>query len=183
MLSEHHARHLLQHREVFLAFVRRRVADPELAADVLQDSLLKALKHGGEIPETENLTAWFYRILRHSLIDLYRRQGVRERALQELQMDLDHPMPRADEQALCACLHSLLPAMKPEYAELIRGIDLGEESLASAASRLGVSANNLRVRLHRARRQLRARLLETCRLCAHHGCLDCDCADAAAERH
>ena len=46
---------------------------------------------------------------------------------------------------------------------------------AIQASDLGITPNNLKVRRHRARRALRARLEETCRICAAHGCLDCTC--------
>jgi RNA polymerase sigma-70 factor (ECF subfamily) len=35
--------------------------------------------------------------------------------------------------------------------------------------------NNLKVRLHRGRKQLRERIEQTCRACATHGCLDCIC--------
>ena len=173
--AERLTEHLLQHRHEFLAFVRKRVADPELAADLLQDSLLKALKNGEQIRDDENLVAWFYRILRHALIDLYRRRAVRDRALQNLQAEVDHPPMPEDRRSICACLQALLPTLKPDYSDLIRTVDLGEESVDAAAERLGITTNNLNVRLHRARRQLRTRLIESCRLCATHGCLDCDC--------
>ena len=178
--SEQLVEHLLQHREAFLAFLRKRVADPDVAADVLQDSLLKALKNAAQIRDDENVVAWFYRILRHSLIDLYRRRAVRDRALQDLQRELDHAPTPEEQRSLCACLQTLLPTLKPEYAELIQTVDLGEEPVEAAARRLGITPNNLNVRLHRARRQLHTRLLESCRLCATHGCLDCDCGDASA---
>lgn len=50
-------------------------------------------------------------------------------------------------------------------------------SMPALAGELGRNANNLRVRHHRARQQLRERLEQTCRLCAKHGCLDCTCGD------
>jgi RNA polymerase sigma factor (sigma-70 family) len=169
------AEHLLQHRDEFLAFVRKRVADPELAADLFHDSLLKVLQRGEQIRDGESVVAWFYRILRHALIDLYRRRAVRDRALRSLQAEVDPRLTPEDRKSLCACLQALLPTLKPEYSELIRTVDLGEESVEAAADRLGITPNNLNVRLHRARQQLRARLVESCRLCATHGCLDCDC--------
>ena len=61
-------------------------------------------------------------------------------------------------------------------------IDLGEQKPESVAAELEMTANNLRVRHHRAREQLRKRLEETCRLCAKHGCLDCDCAKVPASK-
>ena len=67
----------------------------------------------------------------------------------------------------------------PQYADVIRQIDLDEKSPEAVAETLGISRNNLNVRLHRARQQLKQRLEETCRVCARHGCLDCDCGTDA----
>ena len=76
-----------------------------------------------------------------------------------------------------------LPALKPDYATLLRRLDLNGEASAPVAASLGITRNNLIVRLHRARRQLRERLEQTCRLCAKHGCLDCHCDQPGTERN
>lgn len=171
----------LEHRDAFLAFIRQRVGDPDIAADVLQDSLLKALKSADQVRDNENAVAWFYRILRHTLVDLYRRRAVRYRALQVLQADTQRAPTIEEKPTLCACLETLLPTLKPEYAELIRAVDLAENRVEAVARRMGITPNTLNVRLHRARRQLHTRLLESCRACAKHACLDGDCATPAAQ--
>lgn len=167
--------HLLKQLEVFTAFARSRVGDPHLAADVVQDSLLKAVKSADQLRENESVTAWFYRILRRTIIDLYRRRAVSQSALDRLERELDVPPDAAEERAACACVESLIPTLKPEYADVIRRLDLNGEAADAVAAALDLNANNLRVRHHRARQQLRERLEQTCRLCAKHGCLDCTC--------
>jgi RNA polymerase sigma-70 factor, ECF subfamily len=67
---------LLDNLSEFVAFARQRVADPELAADVVQDSLLDAIKSVNQLQTNENIRAWFYRILRRTIIDLYRHRDV-----------------------------------------------------------------------------------------------------------
>jgi RNA polymerase sigma-70 factor (ECF subfamily) len=174
--------HLVAHHDAFLGFVRKRVADPELAADVLQDSLLKALRASDTIRNGENVVAWFYRILRRTIVDLYRRRAIEQRALERIQQEAnDLPRPR-EEAALCRCLDLLLPTLRPGYAELIRELDIEGVDPEWVAERLGITPNNLKVRLHRARGQLRERLLQSCNLCAKHGCLDCDCDDACEQK-
>ena len=79
------------------------------------------------------------------------------------------------ERTLCLCFEALLPSLKPEYAALIDRLDLKQEAPASVAGHLNLTANNLKVRHHRARRALRQRLEETCRVCAEHHCMDCTC--------
>jgi DNA-directed RNA polymerase specialized sigma24 family protein len=73
-------------------------------------------------------------------------------------------------------MHKAAPAKFAEqYSDLLRQIDLEGEALQDAASDLGITANNLTVRLHRARQRLRIELERTCRICSRHGCLDCSC--------
>ena len=168
---------LLQQLEKFTAFVRARVGDPHLAADVVQDSLLKALKSVDQLRDGESVVAWFYRILRHSIIDLYRRRATGQSALDKLERELNAPPAEAETRTICGCIESLIPTLNADYAELIRRLDLAGESPEQVGIALGMTANNLRVRHHRARRQLRERLEQTCRMCAKHGCLDCSCKD------
>ncbi len=77
---------------------------------------------------------------------------------------------------ICECFEDLLPTLKAEYAELIEAMDLGGATTEEMTARLDITPNNLKVRHHRARQQLRERLEETCRTCAEHGgCVDCTC--------
>ena len=168
---------LLQELETFTAFVRGRVGDPHVAADVVQDSLLKAVKSADQLRDEENVVAWFYRILRRTIIDLHRRRAASQRTLDRLEQELSTPPDADEERTVCACVAAIIPTLKPDYAELIRRLDLDEQSAEKVSLALGLNANNLRVRHHRARQQLRERLEQTCRMCATHGCLDCTCQE------
>lgn len=165
---------LLENLNEFTAFARKQLVDPELAAEAVQDSLLKALKATEQVREEKSAKAWFYRILRRTIIDLYRRRDVRKRALAPLESDPVSPAEE-EERLVCACLNRLIPTLKPQYSILLQRLDLGGEALEVVARNLGITKNNLKVRLHRARQQLKERLKQTCRMCAQHGCLDCTC--------
>lgn len=43
---------------------------------------------------------------------------------------------------VCACITRLLPVLKPEYAEMIRRVDLDEQPVSGVARSLGITANN-----------------------------------------
>jgi len=127
---------LLENVREFTAFARKRLRDPELAADVVQESLLKALRSSDQLRDEENAKAWFYRILRRTIIDLYRRHDVRDRALEDLERELDRVQNGEEELVVCSCMERLLPRMAAQYSELIRRIDLNEEnSIMTGASR------------------------------------------------
>ena len=170
---------LLDNVDEFTNFARKRLSDPDLAADAVQESLLKALKAADQIRDEDDATAWFYRILRRTIIDLYRRRDARDRALAGLERELNSPADEEETRIVCACMERLLPIMTPQYSALLQRIDLNEESPDSVAASLGISRSNLNVRLHRARQQLKRRLEENCRVCAKHGCLDCHCSSEA----
>ena len=144
--------------------------------------MVKALKSADQIRDEENAKAWFYKILRRTVIDLYRRREARHRALAEFELEVSSPPDLDGERMICACMERLLPTMTPQYADLIRRLDLNEEAPDTVAVSLGISKNNLNVRIHRARQQLKQRLKDNCRVCAKHGCLDCHVASSNSAR-
>lgn len=166
---------LTENLSAFQAFAQSRLGDAELAADVVQEALLKALRAETNLEDGDNLVAWFYRILRNTITDLHRKRTSQARMLEQFGHELDDGPDEATRQVICGCLHRLLPTLKPEYAEVVRRVDVEEQESAAVAASLNVTPGNLKVRLHRARQQLKERLVETCRLCATHGCLDCQC--------
>jgi RNA polymerase sigma-70 factor (ECF subfamily) len=56
-------------------------------------------------------------------------------------------------------------------------VDLDGLSPTALARQRGVTSNALTVQLYRARTRLRDLLQATCKVCATHGCLDCDCGE------
>ena len=169
---------LLSNLAAFQAFARRRIGDEQLAADAVQESLLRALKSDRKLSEEDNIVGWFYRILRNVLTDLHRRRAAQSNGLERFAAEAAIATDTHDaeiEQTACACFRGLLPTLRPEYARVLELSDLDAEPAEAVAAELGISKNNLKVRLHRARRQLRERLEQTCQMCATHGCLDCHC--------
>jgi RNA polymerase sigma factor (sigma-70 family) len=168
---------LLGHREQLLAYVRRKISPPELAEDVLQDSLLKALRAAPTLQDDDKLVPWFYRILHNAITDFYRHRQVEAHSLAgaaAIPEPVAGPDPE-DEAVLCGCFRALIPTLKPEYATLIEQLELADGDPGQVAAQLGITRNTLKVRRHRARQALRRRLEDTCRVCAKHGCLDCSC--------
>lgn len=166
---------LLHHRSRLLGYVQSKLHDPNLAEDVLQEALMKALRAAPDLRDEEKLLPWFYSILNNAITDVYRRQQVEQRSLQQVAHEQMLETSPETEQVLCACFRELIPTLKPEYAELIEQLELSDGDPSQVASQLGITPNNLKVRRHRARQALRQRLEESCRVCAKHGCLDCTC--------
>ncbi len=175
---------LLPARAALLGYLRRRVDSDAVAEDLLQDALLRALRAAPALRDEARLVPWFYRILENAVTDHYRRRGVRQAVLDPDADASDAAALAPEEEAvLCACFRALLPTLTPAYAEVIDALDLRAEAASAVADRLGISRGALKVRHHRARRQLRDRLETTCRSCARHGCLDCTCHPLPSDPH
>ena len=169
------------HRDL-LRFLRRRLGNEEEAEEVLQRFMLKAIERAGDLRNVATVRGWLGRVLATTIVDhqrtMIRRRG-REQAVEpatlehlaELSVEPDNEI----DQAVCDCLYQLLPTLKPDYGEVIWRADLLGEPRDRLAVSLGTSVNNVTVRLHRARRTLKARLEQMCRTCVVHGFLDCRC--------
>jgi len=167
---------LLAHRHAFKAFLVSRVGSEAEAEDLLQNGLIKALQRADDLRAEEKSVAWFYQILRNVIVDHARSRRATLRREQAWVSDTVTLADDADaERALCGCFENLLPSLKPTHAELLRRVDLQDQSVSEAAKALQMTANNASVTLHRARAELRKKLQEFCASCADGACLDCDC--------
>ncbi|GAB1487813.1 hypothetical protein MASR2M8_02540 [Opitutaceae bacterium] len=166
------ASRLLAQRETFWGFLRSRLGNEADADDLLQNSLIKALQHSDSLRDETRLEAWFYQVLRHAITDHARHHAAtrqREHAWMQLQND-DEVRTHA-----CACLAGVIATLKPVHARLVHEVELQGVSLATAASRNGITPGNAGVILHRARREIRRRMELVCGDCSAQSCRDCDC--------
>ena len=171
LLLENHAR--------FLAFVERRIGSRDDAEDILQEAFVRSLEHTPSLQSSTSASSWFYRVLRNAMIDYFRRQETRGRALERLAAETDQAgtLDSELESVVCACVLSLLDTLKPEYAAALRRVDLDGTSVRTYSAETGITPSNAGVRLHRAREALRRQLARCCGTCLTHGCLDCQCGN------
>ena len=163
------------HRQ-FLAFLERRVESRAAAEDILQAAFARGLESGAGVQD-EKVVAWFYRVLRNSVIDHYRQRSASARAMEAwgrefTQIQEPDAMLR---QEICQCISGLLSTLKPEYRHALRVVDLEDGKLSDLARQSGITAENAAVRVHRARKALRRQVEQACGTCAEHGCFDCHC--------
>lgn len=179
-------RALVESRRQILSFLRRRLGSSDAAEDVLQAFMLRAIERSTQLRDVRTVRGWLSRILATTIVDHQRRAGKRRQReavmnpndLEALEIEADEEL----DEAVCNCLYKLLPTLKPEYAEVIWRVDLLGEPRDRVAASLGVTLNNVTVRLHRGRQALKKRLEEMCLTCPIHGFLDCRCEEAERVR-
>lgn len=185
-VGEQRVRALNAHRSAFKAFLISRLKNEAEAEDLLQQGLLKAVRQSEEIKDDAKLDAWFYQLLRNALVDHYRSRTSarrREEQLGQLIAALgdDIAPARTMHAEICRCLGGVVATLKSPQAELLRRVDLDGEAVQDVAKSLNLTPNNASVILHRARKELRARLETFCGDCSEEACLDCDCAERDAK--
>ena len=168
---------LIDQRRQFLRFVEGRVNSPATAEDIIQAAYIRAMEKASTLQQHESAVAWFYRILRNAVIDHYRHRAAEDRALEQWAKDLITELQpdAATQNIVCQCIDNVLSTLKPAYSEIIREVDLAENSIESFARKSGITPGNASVRAHRARQALKKQLILTCRTCAKHACIDCTC--------
>ncbi|MET4702031.1 RNA polymerase sigma factor (sigma-70 family) [Constrictibacter sp. MBR-5] len=179
-------RALVESRRQILSFLRRRLGSSEAAEDVLQAFMLRAIERLAQLRDVRTVRGWLSRILASTIVD-HQRRSTRRRQREAVMSpnDLEAFEIEADEEldeAVCNCLYKLLPTLKSEYAEVIWRVDLLGEPRDRVAASLGITLNNVTVRLHRGRQALKKRLEEMCLTCPVHGFLDCRCEEAERAR-
>ena len=167
---------LLENHRAFLGFLQRKVGDRALAEDILQDAFVRTAGKVADVPG-DALVAWFYTTLRHAVIDHWRKQNTATRGLESFARELDGTVEAPPDlvNEICACVSRLASGLKPEYADVLAAVDVAGIPVKDYAAQHGLTQTNASVRVHRARKALRQRLVKSCGTCAEHGCLDCSC--------
>jgi RNA polymerase sigma-70 factor (ECF subfamily) len=155
-----------EHVEDLLRFVARRVGDRERAADLTAEIFLAAIDSAHRYrPRSGTPKAWLYGIARALVANDRRRRG-RERAREERfrgsalldEEDAARMDARIDAAAQSRRLYEAMDRLPDAERAVLELVALDELAVAEAAAAVGVRSGTARVRLHRARRKLRAEL-------------------------
>jgi RNA polymerase sigma-70 factor (ECF subfamily) len=154
---------LVSHRPYLVRFALRKLRDPALAEDAVHDVIEAVLSGRARFGGRAALRSWLTAVLKNKIVDTLRRSSHHEA------LDADDgnegaghgvasPEPRPDEIA----------EQRQELARALAGIDrlpatlrdamrlriVEDRSTESVCAELGISEENLFVRVHRARKQL-----------------------------
>ena len=172
---------LTENYDAFRQYLMRRVGDACAVDDVLQNFCVRVVRSRTVLRNKKAVMGWLYTVLRSVLIDHYRAVASRGRMeasyLQErvaLDEEYDHI---GHEENNCKCIDNLVPKLRPDYAQVLRRVDLSDEPREDVAIDLGISSTNVRVRLHRARHALRKAMIACCGTCCETSFDDCTCAE------
>jgi RNA polymerase sigma-70 factor, ECF subfamily len=142
----------------------RTLADPEEAADALQDAMISAFRRAGSFRGDSAVTTWLHRIVVNACLDRLRRKSARPAAGGADERTLDHlaaaqatpdPSPASDTSL---DVQAALRTLPPDQQAALVLVDMLGYSVADAAEILGVSQGTVKSRCARGRARLLPRL-------------------------
>ena len=156
-------------------FIRRRVADPLDAEDILQDVFYELVEANRLLMPIEHVTGWLFRVARNRIVDLFRKKKPESFSDSAVASNNDAddelpafedllPSPDAGPEALYArgvLLHELelaLDELPEEQRKVFVAHELEGYSFKEIAADTGVSVNTLLSRKRYAVLHLRERL-------------------------
>lgn len=156
------------HVEAVQRFVARRVSDPHLAADLTADVFLAAVDSARSYDRSRGpVVAWLYGVGRNAIAADARRRARELHAVRRVEgrrlvdgTALARIEERLDAERESRRLHRAIAELPDEDRALLELVSLDGLSIADAARVLGVKPATARVRLHRSRARVTARLPE-----------------------
>lgn len=146
-----------RHYGALLSYARRRTACREDAEEIVSSTFATAWRRIDRLPPEPLTIAWLYRVAWRTLANhhrsLRRRTNLVSR-LMGLRGDEQLPVAAEDDGLVLDALERL----RPGDQEVLRLVTWEELSYLEAAATIGCSPNAFAIRLHRARKALRAEL-------------------------
>jgi len=167
--NEHAFRCLFeQERERLRRFVLKMVDDADEAEDIVQQTFTEAYRQIEDFRGESSVSTWLFSIAKHlaygHLRTVDRHNYLEHETIEFLQVDQDESATTTDEKVELSerkrIVHDALQELPDHYRRVVQLRDLEEKSTAETAEQLGLTEVNVRVRLHRARKQLREHLCE-----------------------
>lgn len=142
----------------------KQTADESVAADLLQETFLKALQQQRSFCDIDNQKAWLYRVAHNLLVDSQRREGKRSHIdISDIELVCEEvETPTVDK--LCQCLPKALNKLSTCDRTIITECDLLGCSQQQFAKQHQLTLTATKSRIQRARTKLRDVLLKQCHI-------------------
>jgi RNA polymerase sigma-70 factor (ECF subfamily) len=146
-------------------WAHRLSPDADSADDLAQLTLIRLHERAGQFDRRSRLTSWLYGMMRNLAADARRADARRMSREQQASLHLVPAVPAevdddADGGRLATILESFHTTLSTREREVFELADLRGMATADISARLQIAPATIRVLLLRARRKLRARMLQ-----------------------
>lgn len=147
-----------------------RLVGPADAEDLANETLLRALSAVDTFRGEASLGTWLHRIGVNLAYDLLRSRSRNPVLAAEQGIDFPETADEAsngewlERRQMSLCVQNLLAELPPQQRQILAQADMLDQTVPQIARDAGITTANAKIRLHRARRAIRAVLESHCDL-------------------
>lgn len=160
---------LAEHYPAIRRYVRSLVRDPAEADDLTQETFLRAHRNRESLRDPDAARPWLYGIATNVSVDRLRQRA--RRAPHHSDADPEAVSPadpepsaalRAEREEMSRCVQEFVGELSDSYRAVLFLHDVNGLSSREIGELLDDTTGNVKIRLHRARKKLRAALESGC---------------------
>ena len=168
-----------RHQKMLYSFARRYTANAEEAHDLVQETMLRALRNIGRFRGEARFATWLVAIVIRAALSVKRKEKCVQWVVLDEQMtefdrmciaNLSDVRPNPEQtyvqQELRSVLRREILRLHPRYRLVLQACVLDESPIEQVARSLGITPGAAKSRLHRARHSLSAALRRPVAACA-----------------
>lgn len=149
----------MEHKDRLKYFILKRVKDPEVANDILQEVLLKVYKFCLSKSGVRNVRSWLFQIAQNTIIDHYRKQS---KFSQKEVPEIPEEEENAAFKEASNYIVPMLNFLPEKYAIPVKLSDIDGLSQLEVAGKLGLSLSAAKSRIRRGRQLLMEEFITCC---------------------
>ncbi len=148
-------------------FICALVKDEWVADDLIQETFIKVQKNLIQLKDETKLSSWIFKIAYNLCQDHFRKSShssAREHVPIEERQFLTIPLfqKEFEQHQMGECVRNKISLLPESYQTVLVLFDLMEFSHQEIAETIDISVENVKVRVHRARKKLKTILEEEC---------------------
>jgi RNA polymerase sigma factor (sigma-70 family) len=154
-----------RHKAFVFTLVLRYIKSREDAEEVAQDVFIKAYRALADFKGASKFSTWLYTIITTTCISFLRKKKLDIHSLDNENVfetidnkDSGMSANQVEQKSRVAMVNNAIALLNPDDAEIVTLFYKGEQTLEEIAQVLGVEANTVKVRLHRARTRLKEKM-------------------------
>ena len=163
--KEAYAQIVERHKAFVFTLVLRYIKSREDAEEVAQDVFLKAYRALADFKGASKLSTWLYTIVNTTCISFLRKKKLEVQSMENEKVfesienrDSGMNANQIEQKSKLAMVNRAIGLLSSDDAEIITLFYKGEQTLEEIAQVLGIEANAVKVRLHRARTRLKEKM-------------------------
>ncbi|MEJ2534045.1 MAG: RNA polymerase sigma factor [Gammaproteobacteria bacterium] len=148
-----------EHQDQAWSLARYLLKDPAEAEDAVQDAFIKLWNHRDAI-DPERVKPWLMKVTRNTCLDRLRRRRPETELVDQHTVEERGPLDGVEQGELGRWLKTAIAGLREPYRSLVVLRDIQQHSYEEVAGATELSLTQVKVYLHRARKQLREQLAE-----------------------